>query len=288
MQSEPIPFNADAIPSTHTISYRVRDSHKGCPSRPVEVLATPEEIQAFVRDGYLVRRNLIDAPTIQKLRDALAEVIEHDGHIERGGGKAFGGIFLRHLMDKHPAFLGFLNFAPTLSVARAVFGPQVQHRGFTARVCYPDAPEQQTEWHFHQRLVPDPLPPLFSRPVTMDVLLYLDEVTEQNGPLQVIPGSHNFLETDLAADDFEPKENAVTLQLPAGSAVLTHGSLWHRALPTQPGCGMRRLLLFGYGPTWQKVSVYGVKPENGLTAQILTAPDCTEETRELLGVGGYM
>ena len=29
-------------------------------------------------------------------------------------------VFLRHLMDKHPAFLDMLDFAPTLSIARAV------------------------------------------------------------------------------------------------------------------------------------------------------------------------
>ncbi len=279
-------YNELAIPGRHTRYYRTRDSHRGFPERTVEVCATPEEIEAFARDGYLVRESLIPHEEVARLGEALEEVIAQDQHIETQGGRAFGGIFLRHLMDKHPAFLEFLKFPPTLSVARALFGPVVQMRGFVARICYPDAPNQETEWHFHQRVVPDPIPPLFSPPQTMDVLIYLDEVDDGNGPLCVVPGSHLWNDRDLDSNRFEDLPNQVMLKLPAGSCVLTSGSLWHRALPTKPGCGMRRLLLFGYGPAWLKTSIYGVKPENGLTEALLKNAD--EETRELLGVAGYM
>jgi ectoine hydroxylase-related dioxygenase (phytanoyl-CoA dioxygenase family) len=179
-----------------------------------------------------------------------------------------------------------LTFAPTLSIARAVFGPYVQLRGFTGRVCYPDDPNQETEWHFHQRLIPDPIPPWFARPHTMDVLLYLDDITDATGPLCVVPGSHNRIAEDQPANLFDDLPGQVVLRLPAGSAVFAHGALWHRALPTQPGGTIRRLLLLGYGPTWMQPSIYGVRPANGLTEALRTGPD--RETRELLGAAGYM
>lgn len=283
-----IPFNETSIPGRHTITYRIRDAHRGFPERKVEVLATPEEIQNFVRDGYLVREDLLAMEQIQRLRAALDETVARDDHLERGGGKAFGGVFIRHLIDKHPAFLEMLDFAPVLSVARALFGPSVKLRGFTGRVCYPDAPNQETEWHFHQRVVADPLPPMWSHPHTMDVLLYLDDIDDKNGPLCVVPGSHQWLERDLDTHVFADQPGQVTLRLKAGSLVMCHGSLWHRALPTQPGCTLRRLLLFGYGPAWNKAAIYGVKPPDGLTAQMLQRPDLDEETRELLDAAGYM
>lgn len=283
-----IPFNESAIPGRHTIHYRVRDYDKGFPERDVEVLATPEEIRALVRDGYLVRERLVPMETVERLRAAFDAIVPADQRQEKSGSRNFGGIFLRHMMDKHPAFLEFLKFPPTLSVARALFGPYVQLRGFTGRVCYPDDPYQETEWHFHQRLVPDPLPPMYAQPQTLDVLLYLDDIDDANGPLAVVPGSHHRIETDLHKNDYEDKPGQVILKLPAGSCVMTHGSLWHRSLPTQPGGTMRRLLLFGYGPGWQKHSIYGVKPENGLTTQLLNRPDVDEETKELLGVAGFM
>mgnify|MGYP001551916483 CR=1 FL=1 len=192
------------------------------------------------------------------------------------------------MMDKHPAFLEFLTFQPTLSVARALFGPHVLHRGFTGRVCYPDDPYQETEWHFHQRIIPDPLPPLFPLPQTMDALLYLDDITEKNGPLVLVPGSHKWIERDLQKEDYADKTGQIELCLSAGSCVMTHGSLWHRSKPTQPGGTMRRLLLFGYGPCHQKPSIYGKKPEDGLTAQLLQQTGLDEETKELLGVAGFM
>jgi hypothetical protein len=256
--------------------------------RPVEVLATPEEIRTLVRDGYLVRERLVPMEQVERLRAALDETVARDERLEKGGSRAFGGLFIRHLADKHPLFLEMIDFPPALSVARALFGPSVQLRGFTGRVCCPDVPYQETEWHFHLRLVPDPLPPMFSRPQALDALLYLDDADDRNGPLCVVPGSHHWTDRDLGAKEFEEKPEQVILRLPAGSCVLAHGSLWHRALPTQPGSTIRRLLLFGYSPAHMKPSIYGKKPPDGLTARLLQNPDLDEETRELLGVAGYM
>jgi hypothetical protein len=70
-----LPFNEASIPGKHTISYRVRDSHKNYPMREVEVLATPEEIQVLVRDGYLVRERLIPMEQVERLRAALDECV---------------------------------------------------------------------------------------------------------------------------------------------------------------------------------------------------------------------
>ncbi len=283
-----IPYNESSIPGRTVIDYRTNDAHRGFPQRQVEALATPDELTHLASQGYLVRERLLPMGEVERLRDALGETIARDTGLETGGGKSFGGVFIRHLMDKHPAFLDFLHFAPILSVARALLGPAVSMRGFTGRVCYPDDPHQETEWHFRQRVVPDPLPPWFSPPHTLDVLLYLDDTNDLNGPLCVVPGSHTRPNAELAAGDFADKPGQVILPLPAGSCVFAHGSLWHRALPTRPGGTLRRLLLFGYGPAWMKPSVYGQKPPDGLTQRLLQSGEADEETRELLGAAGYM
>ena len=251
-------------------------------------MATREELDFLATEGYLVRERLLPPAEIERLRDALGEAVAQDKTLETGGGKSFGGIFIRHLMDKHPAFLDFLHFAPTLSVARALLGPSVQMRGFTGRICYPNDPNQETEWHFHQRVIPDPIPAWFSAPNTLDILLYLDETNHLNGPLCVVPKSHTWQDAVLPQADFADKPGQVVLSLPAGSCVLAHGNLWHRALPTQPGGTIRRLLLFGYGPAWMKSSSYGQKPPDGPTQRLLDSGEADEETRELLGAAGYM
>ena len=105
-----IRFNEASIPGRHTLSYRVRDHAQGFPTREVEVLATPEEIETLTRDGYLVRERLLPMDEIERLRAALDETVARDDRLETMGGRAFGGIFIRHLMDKHPAFWNSSSF----------------------------------------------------------------------------------------------------------------------------------------------------------------------------------
>ena len=275
----------------HTIDYRLRSPDFGDPQRPVDVHASREEIDGFARDGFLVRERMFRGADLDRLRSALDEVVEAE---RRGDGtpagtsrsRQFGGVFLRHLMDKHATFLDLLRFPPLLSVARAVLGPQVHVRGTSARVVYPDQPSQETHWHFHQRLIPDPLPPFFSRPHTIEALVYLDDADDANGPLCVVPGSHQWIDRDLAADQYADMPGQVVLRPPAGSCVFTHGALWHRAMPNRPDGSVRRLLIFGYGPTWMKSSIYGERPARPLSTSLLAGAD--QETRELLGVDGWM
>ncbi len=268
----------------YPLTYRICSHDRTNPVRPVEVHATPEEIIRFAEQGYLVRERLFSMEQVERLRNALDEVVAQEvGERlpEVSSTRRFGGLFLRHLMDKHPTFLKLLRFPPTLSVARALLGPQVRVLPMTARITYPGQPNQETHWHFHQRLIPNPLPPFFARPHVIDCLIYLDEVNDANGTLTLVPGSHNWIHQELKLDDYADKEGQVTLRLPAGSCVMIHGGLWHRASPTTPQGTIRRLLFLPYAAVWLKLPAFGVKPENGLTRTLLEGAD--QETLELLG-----
>jgi ectoine hydroxylase-related dioxygenase (phytanoyl-CoA dioxygenase family) len=275
---------------SYELAYRLRTREFGDPHRRIEVHASPEQVERLVEDGYLVREHLLTDEHLRHLRSALDEVIaadfpESDPRSGVTNSRQFGGLFLSNLADKHVAFLDLLQYPPIVTVARAVLGPQVLARGASARITFPDGSNQETHWHFHQRLVPDPLPPFFSRPHTVEALVYLDDADDANGPLCVLPGSHQWFERDLPDDDYADKPGQAIHRVPAGSLVLTHGALWHRALPTRPEGTVRRLLILGYGPTWMR----GWSPPNTrpatLTDERLAAAD--QETRELLVGGGY-
>lgn len=280
----PIPFNESAISGRHTVSYRTLDAYHGNPSRDIEVLATRREIEALMRDGFLVRHNLLDVPTVELLRASLEEVLARETDIAQGD-TAFGGVFLRHLADKHPMVLELLAFAPALGVARAAFGPVVVLRGLDARLCSPGQQHSEVEWHHHQRVIPQPLPPMWCRPQSLDALIYLDDIDENNRPLFVVPGSHQWLERELPAGQKDDRADQQQITFGAGSMVLMFGSLWDRARPTD-GMRHRRLIISGYSPAWQKPAIYGRKPDDGLTHDLARNGD--EETRELLGLAGYM
>lgn len=273
------------------IDFRLRSTDFGESHRPVQVAASPAEIQRFATEGFLVREGMLDGAELDLFRAALDEVIasEERDHAKGDGSaqsRRFGGLFLRHLIDKHAAFHELLRRQDILSIIRAVLGPQIQLRGTSARIAFPGQIEQETQWHFHQRVIPDPLPPWFSRAQTVEVLLYLDDVTDVTGPLCVVPGSQEWTDHDPPNDDYSERVDQVTLRLPAGSAVFLHGSLWHRAMPTLQQSNIRRVLIIGFGPTWMKPSIYGKRPDHPLSDDLL--PDADQETRELLGVGGWM
>lgn len=269
---------------THTITYHVRGNREA-PVREVEVHATPEEVQQLVHDGYLVRERLLVPDLVARLRAALDEVAERERTPESdfGRSRSFGGQFLRYLFEKHEAFFALLKFPPTVSVARAVLGPAVQTR-LSARITFPGQSNQETQWHFHQRVIPDPLPPLFVFPHSLDVLIYLDDLTDANGPLCFVPRSH-LRNEELSDNDFADKPDQVTLRLPAGGGVFIHNNLWHRALPTRPEGTVRHLLALTYSSAWLKNVNDGPPPEDGLTKTLLEDADL--ETRELLGRAGY-
>ena len=134
------------------------------------------------------------------------------------------------------------------------------------------------------RVISKPLPPWFSQPHAIDALIYLDDLDDDTGPVCVVPGSHAWLDRHPDHQVFESIEDEKILRVPAGSGVMIHGNLWHRAMPTLNK--KRRMLILGYTPTWLRKSPHGgPSPTDGLTQDLLQ--NCDEESKELLGIGGY-
>lgn len=267
------------------LTYKIHNSDFADPLRHVQTDATPEQIQHLVEEGYLVRERLIQGELLEELRAAADEIAEQHGAEERAAtnqSRRFGGLFVRNLLDHHPTFLKMLDYAPTLGLARAVLGPQVQVHAFVLRVTYPGQEKQETHWHFHQRVVPEPLPPFFARPHVIDNLIYLDDLTDANGPLCVVPRSHLPLHTELPGDDYADKLDQVIVRVPAGSCITSDAGIWHRGMPHTAAGTTRRLLILGYSPTWMKpIDRFG----GAFTANLIADGDT--ETKELLGATGW-
>ena len=235
----------------HVIQYRILDSKRGNPKRIITVQASAEEIQQLVKEGFLIKRRLISASDVRRLHNALFEILnaeESQGRDPADG--CFGSPYLRHLVDKHSAFSNLFRLKTTLSIAQAVLGPQVKFDEITARVTDFTVHSPATPWHIHLRVVPDPLPPFFSYPHAVECLLYLDDIDEDSGPLCVLPGSHRRISEVYPLDDVTDKPGQQVLSLKAGDCLVMHPNLWHRVLPSMRNSGLRRLIIFGYFPSW--------------------------------------
>ena len=115
-------------------------------------------------------------------------------------------------------------------------------------------------------------------------LIYLDDLNDATGAVAIVPGSHDWLDRAASPGADEPVKEELEVRVKAGGAVLIHGNLWHRGLPTLKA--KRRMLILSYTPTWLRRSPHGgPPPEDGLTRAFLE--DADHEARMLLGVGGY-
>lgn len=206
------------------------------------------EIDALLVDGFVVRPGVIDESDAQALGAQLL-VLASEERREHGTRPIPGnGYYLRELAWKHPAFHRFVRWSETILTARALLGPRVRV-ALDARLVAAGSTGAGTGWHIHTP-PDDSGAPWASVPHTMACLLYLDSVSESEGALEVIPGSHRRRwephEAQCSADAGE----VVSLLPRRGDLILTHGNLWHRAAPALSSAGMRRVLFVGYGPAW--------------------------------------
>ncbi len=272
---------------TVKLRYEINDPIAGFPVREVDVHASADELAEMDTQGFLVKERLFTGDDLERLREATDRLEAREGGIAHAtSSDKFGGFFARYIHDKDGAFLDLVQRPELVSIVRAMLGPAIKLSGSTLRVTYPGEPGQETIWHTHRRVIPEPLPPWFSQPHVIDILIYLDDLARPTGPLVVVPESHRWYHRKLDAHDYGDKEGQRVLALPAGSAVFMHSNVWHRGMPTMPEGQKRRLVLLGYAPAWFVDNPYGQPPDHPLSDRYRDGDDA--ELRELFGNGGYV
>ena len=91
----------------------------------------------------------------------------------------------------------------------------------------------------------------YDRPLSMNAICYLQDLTDENGPLRVITGSHI---TPVTMDEEEraaPHPDEELLYLQAGDLVLTHNGLLHSGTPNTSG-KKRYFFSVYYNISWLK------------------------------------
>ncbi|MFF3441457.1 phytanoyl-CoA dioxygenase family protein [Streptosporangium sp. NPDC002721] len=268
----------------------LNDQVNDYPIRSVETVASREELDEFVRSGYQVRRRLLNQQTAEVLGAAVLHLAQAEA--DHPDAECLPGMssYIRSLLEKDEVFHPLLRLEPVLSIARLLLGPQ-RWIDLEARLNHAGCEGVAVPWHGHLPVIPDPLPPLFCFPHQIHCLIYLDRITEQEGALCLIPGSHLNAGLRIPLGDQSHQPGQVELFFEPGDAVLIHANLWHRTVPSTPAAGFRRLLLLGYVPSWLRADVgRGVPPDRRLTEKLVCA-EGTEgtgdagdaETRELLG-----
>lgn len=126
---------------------------------------------------------------------------------------------LFNLLARDPVFARVPIHEVVLPVVERVLDPECLLSSLTAIEMHPGETAQPL--HADDGTLPLPRP---HAPVTCTAIFALTDFTEANGGTRVVPGSHRF---DHAPRRGERAAPSVPTVMPAGSALVYHGSLWH-------------------------------------------------------------
>ena len=220
-----------------------------------------EQLADYQRDGILFLPALFDSSEIAALKAEQDRIFEMDleAHLRAKTGEFLGTT----AMDRvSPLYRRLLCDDRLLSIAEQILGPELYCHQYKIIIKEPfgklDLPWHQdyAPWFHH-----DGMP----QPKALSLSLYLDEVTEFNGPIMFIPGSHEngLLEYEVipvaGTTPIPSLPNATVARLaaergmiapkgPAGSLVLFDSCLAHASGQNQSPW-QRHLIYLSYNPS---------------------------------------
>ncbi len=177
------------------------------------------ELELLERDGFVVLQHVLGDPEVEAIRRAL------EPHLERTpmGRNRFEGLRTQRvyaLLAKSAVFGELASHPRVLPLLDHVLQPNYL---LSAALAIKLAPgEDRQALHVDDGFYSWIARP--RRPVGVSVIWAIDDFTEVNGATEVIPGSH--LWGDERPETEDPRIQPVLM--PAGSAVVFQGTLWHR------------------------------------------------------------
>ena len=213
---------------------------------------TQYQIDCFRKDGYLFLENVIPQQQLAQLQQQFELWVEESRQHTKPYGNTFDN---RPRFDLEPghsadapalrriaspveisdAYLDFMRDNQALDALVDLIGPNIK---FENAKINSKQPGSATQVKFHQ----DFLFEAHTNDDMVTVLFFIDDVTEQNGPLEVVPGTHkgplfdhwhDGVFTGTVSDEVaaKVKSQAIPCYGPAGSACLMHTRLLHGSAP---------------------------------------------------------
>jgi ectoine hydroxylase-related dioxygenase (phytanoyl-CoA dioxygenase family) len=175
-------------------------------------------------DGYTIVDDAIEPDLVLQLRDTIRR-LERDLEVQPRETAAEGHATLRmyNLLAKDPAFQAMPVHQNVLPIAERLLDRGCLLSGMTAIDIGPGEHEQPMHGDDIVMARHLPLPHV---PMMVTSMWALTDFTADNGGTRFVPGSHRFACTPESPD--APTDVEVrALEMPAGSVMIFHGSLWH-------------------------------------------------------------
>jgi hypothetical protein len=193
------------------------------------------QLDTLERDGWVLVERTIPTDLLDRLRADLetAYAAQRTIQIRNGVGDGANGT-VHHLPIAGSSFLEFLDRRVCGDVLDAFFGGPSILNTFGGVLNQPDDLSYVGRVHRDLRSFSGDLP------LMAQLLVLLDDFTEQNGATYLLSGSHRTPDQPSADVFFRDATRAVA---PAGSVVVFNSNLWHAAGQNRSGAPRRALTL---------------------------------------------
>jgi ectoine hydroxylase-related dioxygenase (phytanoyl-CoA dioxygenase family) len=192
-----------------------------------------EEKDFFLKNGYLHAREVLTSEHLEEIRAEFDRVWD------------LGRQCNQHELLKHKTFIELIEHPAILNRQRAVFGDQVQLLQYDF---LRQGPRNETfplrAWHRDFVFPGD-------HPLSINTILYLDNMTEERSPTYVVPGTHRGTALPPKESANKPLEGEVPAYASAGDAVFINSAIWHSGARNRSD-GPRRGIYLYYGYWWLK------------------------------------
>lgn len=194
---------------------------------------TPEEKAFFLEHGYLHVPGVLSGDYLGHISDEFDRVWEqHKPRVSQ------------HQLLQHRSFIDLIEHPPILERQQAIFGSQVQLLQYDLLRQGPRSNAKERSWHRDFTFPGD-------RPLAINTIVMLEDMSEERGPTRVVPGTHIGEQYPPADKLSEPLPGELGPHLRPGDAIFINGAIWHTGGRNTTD-GNRRGIYLYYGYWWLK------------------------------------
>jgi hypothetical protein len=188
--------------------------------------------------GYMIVPDVFDpVPLRETLQQILTKDIEY-------GLRPFSGGYRPDVLHL-PEFQALMLDEDLLKIGEEVIGSRPAFGSFGANIIPPDSSGMDAHIDYPYFAM-DKMPESAFPAMCMQMIWYLEDITEDFGPTAIVPESH-FNPRRPEAEDFI--EHRIPVLAKAGSLFVGHGALWHGVMPNSTD-RFRPAILGSFVPFW--------------------------------------
>lgn len=166
---------------------------------------TTEQVKSYNEKGYVFLESAIPDNIVSRLNEEFSIVSAEDSprRVLENDKRTVRSIYAPHLTNK--TFDQLKSYARLLEPVMQLLGSGVYLHQYKINVKAGLAGEM---WNWHQDYVYWEQEDGIATPQLINASIYMDEVTEFNGPLAIIPGSHKYENIDTVINDDHSESGA--------------------------------------------------------------------------------